>query len=134
MELKTGLRNRLVNDSVYLALLGNPTEEPYKTFFIDPAQTPDFPFVVFYFFPSIVDGEISREIIAKRKTAVFNVWSQDGAYEEIANRIIYLLHQYGNSEGFRVVYNQELNELYDKQMNAYGLNLKFSIFCREKIV
>lgn len=48
IDLKRDIKNRLINDSTYLSLLGNPAEEPYKTFCIYPPQIPDFPFTVFF--------------------------------------------------------------------------------------
>jgi hypothetical protein len=124
----------LTSDADYIELLGSPTAQPYKTYYIYPPTTPDFPYVVFSLRPGSVQDEIGKEIISKRVDLKINVWSQDDTYEDIANRIIYLLHQKGNGNGFRIVYDSDNSELHDPQMNAYGLAMSFNVFLRKGII
>jgi hypothetical protein len=129
---KKEIRSRLTEDADYLSLLGSPSELPYKTFYVYPPEIPDFPFVVFSLRPGVVNTDRDETIIDKRIDLTVNVWAYDSAYESIADRIIYLLQQYGNENGFRVVYDRS-NELYDEETNAYGINLGFNVFYRQEM-
>jgi hypothetical protein len=80
--------------------------------------------------PAIVNDEIDRIIIEKKVVLTITVWSQDNAYEDIAERIIQLLHQYKNEEGFRIVFDREQSKLYDSETNAYGISMAFFVFSR----
>ena len=129
--IKKEIRSKLADDATYISLLGSPSGEPYKTYYVYPPTVPDFPFVVFALRPGVVSDEFDKTLVVKRVDLTFNVWSRDDTYETIADRIKYLLHQYGNENGFRIVYDRERSELYDKETNAYGVNIAFNLFSRQ---
>jgi hypothetical protein len=99
-----------------------------------PPQTPVFPYVVFLLRPADVDDTVDRNLLSRRYDLLFHVFSQDGVYETIAARIIYLMHQIGNSNGFRTVFIGEVNEEYKPELNAYSIEIKFNLFSRKGIL
>ena len=131
--VKRTIRSLLTNDSTYLTLLGNPSEEPYKTFYLYPTQTPDFPYVLFALNVGFLDDEVDSQIISRRYNLVFNVYAQDSSFEDITDRIIYLLHQVGNEHGFRIIYRSGLEEIYDSELNAWIKSISFDLFDRKGV-
>lgn len=131
---KLAIRSLLTNDATYLELLGNPGSAPYKTYYIYPPTTPDFPYVVFILRPADVNTGIDRNLISRRYDLLFYVFSQNGIYETIAARIVYLLHQIGNSNGFRTIFFGEINEEYKPELNAYSIEIKFNLFSRKELI
>ena len=133
-----GVKNILTGDSTFVALLGSPTSEPYKTYYLDPPGEPDFPFVVFSIRPVGYDEEVGREFRSGRGELSINVWGQGvtstPTVETIVDRAIVLLHQIGNSAGFRCVLSREPQELRDHEINAWGLNVAFDVFVRRSIM
>lgn len=131
---KLAIRSLLTSDSIYLALLGSPGSLPYNTFYMHPTQTPSFPYVVFRLRPAEITASTGREILSKKYELIFDIFSQDGVYETIAARIIYLLHQIGNSNGYRTIFVGETNEEYSQELNAYSIQIKFDLFSRKEII
>ena len=131
---KLAVRDILTNDSTYLALLGNPSEEPYKTYYLYPPTVPDFPYVVFAFSTANVDSEVDKYILQKRIELIVYVFAQDSLYETIAERIVYLMHQTGDTNGFRIVYDRDNAEEYISKINAYMVSKIFNLFYRKEII
>jgi len=131
-DMKTAIRSVLTSDTTYIGLLGNPTTEPYRTYYIYPPTTPVFPFVVFSMRPGVSDSSTGKLILSKKIVLDFVAWDQSANYEDIAERIVYLLNQYGSSAGYRIIYDADRSELYDKELNAYGLSFSFNVFHRRE--
>ena len=125
-DMKTAIRSVLTSDTTYIGLVGSPTVAPYKTYYVYPPTPPVFPFVVFSMRPAVSDGSVGKQIISKKIVLDFVAWDQGSAYEDIAERIVWLLNQYGSSTGFRIIYDADKSELYDKELNAYGLSFSLS--------
>ena len=132
--VKLAIRNILTTDSIYLALLGTPTEEPYKTYYLYPTTVPDLPFVTFALRPSVVNSDMDKTIITKLTDLVFYIYAVDALYETIAARIVYLLHQTGSDAGFRTIFEGERDDMYKPELNAYGIQIKFNLHYRKEII
>lgn len=131
-DMKTAIRSVLTSDTTYLGLVGSPTVEPYKTYYVYPPTTPVFPYVVFSMRPGVSDSSTGKLILSKKIVLNFVSWAQSSVYEDIAERIIWLLNQYGSSTGFRIIYDVDNSELYNKELNAYGLSFSFNVFQRRE--
>lgn len=134
--LKEAIVDLLADDDTYRSLVGYPAGYPYKVYYLRPPEVerPDLPLVVFNFGPSAIDQNQDRPIIAYNVQGNFMVWSVDGQYEEIADRVIYLLHHGQNSAGIKAVLSGQPEDLYDQQTNAYGKLIRFDIHYRSTII
>ncbi len=133
--LKLAIRTTLTNDSAYIVAVGSPTSVPYNTFYLYPPQPPTFPQVVFWVRPGRFEPTNGRDILSTNYDLHFFIWSQNGNCETIKDRIIYLLHQVGNSSnGFRTILNSEPEEVYDEKLNAWGVHIVFNLFYRREII
>lgn len=131
-DMKTAIRSVLTSDTTYLGLVGDPSAEPYKTYYVYPPTEPVFPFVVFSMRPAASDSSTGKLILSKRIVLDFVVWAQSAVYEDIAERIVWLLNHYGSSTGFRIIYDIDKSELYNQELNAYGLSFSFNVFQRRE--
>jgi hypothetical protein len=132
--VKLAIRNILTDDATYLTLLGNPSAEPYKTYYLYPKNIPDFPYVTFALRPSDVDTDRDKTVIVKNTNLVFYVFAVDALYETIASRIIYLMHHTGSDTGFRTILESEREDAYKPELNAYSIELIFSLHYRKEII
>jgi hypothetical protein len=131
--LKLAIRSALTNDAQYILAMGSPTTSPYNTYWKNPPKPPSFPQVVYWLRPGQNDKSNDRNLMSIVYDLHVWIWVQ-GDTETISNRIIYLLHQKGNSEGFRSILDREVEELYDEELNAWGLHLLFNLFHRREII
>ncbi len=132
---KTSIRNVLKNDATYLSLIGSPTDTPWNTFYKYPPQEPSYPFVVFWFRPGVVNTDFERSLIVEETEVNFNIWDQDNNYEDLAERIIFLLHHAASEAlGFRLILSRQPQELYDQEMNAWALNIAFRLISGRSII
>ena len=128
--IKEQIRTMLTSDTTYLSLMGSPASPPYQTFYLRPPERPTFPQVVYELRPAIFNTDNDRALITSQIDLSITVWAKSNVYEIIVNRIIWLLHQVENSNGFKCIINSEPVELYDDEFNAYGLNITFRVHYR----
>ena len=130
-DVKTAIYNRAVGDSTYLGLVGNPSVEPFQTFYINPPERPTFPETVFWLSPELYNEEIGGELLESQTMLHWNVWARTVVYEQIAERLIKLFHQIPDVNfGFRAILDNLPEEMYDNDFNTYGLALNFLVFFR----
>ena len=134
--IKEVIRDTLVGDSTYLEYLGNPVDNYQKTYFASPPEEPQLPIVVFAMGSNTTEP-IDRTIISQIGLLTFTIWAKTNVYEQIADRIIYLLHQkagLSTTYAIRLVLAREPQELYDDKLDAYGKVLEFTMFTRRAII
>jgi hypothetical protein len=130
-DVKESVRDTLINDSDYLVLMGSPDGDSKNTFYFRPPERPTFPETVIVFQPEQINQEFGEHLIVGTTPCIINIWSRDDAYEQIAERVIELLHHStGMAEGIKVVMIEEPQEIYDQKFNTYGKSLSFAIFYR----
>ncbi len=134
-EVKETIRNRLVGDTVLLEKLQNPTDEFKRVFWQYQPETPALPYVLLAADFGIAEP-LDRELLSCVGTLTVSIWARTNVFEEIAERVIYLLHQVSLSavHAVRCVFSLENGELYDEQLNAYGKVLTFTLFTRRAIL
>ena len=134
--IKDAIRDALVEDTAYLELLGEPVDEYKKTYYAVPPESPQLPIVVLTM-NSGVPEPIDRMIIAATGLLTVTIWAKTNAYEQIAERIIYLYHQkagLSTTYAIRLVLTREPEEMFDPQLDAYGKVLEFTMFTRRAII
>lgn len=130
-EIKEVVRNALINDATYLSLMGDPSADAYETYYMRPPERPNFPETIIHFEDEENSPEYEAAILVSGIPLIINVWSRDDAYEQIAERVIQLLHHIPQlTQGFRAVMAEEPQELYDPDFNVYGKSLNFQVFYR----
>jgi len=132
-DLKDQIYSILTGDQTYLGLLGDPTADPYRTFYIQPPEKPDLPEVI-YRFGNVVISQEDFDCRIMRVSLTITIWTRDTSYETIAERIIRLLNQTPNSDGYgiRIIVDTMTEELYDEDMNAFGRAIIFQVHYRRK--
>ena len=133
-ELKKAIRNLLINDSRYLRLMGDPSDDVKHTYYLRAPIRPTFPETVYNIRPSAVNQLFEESFIVGNYSMSFSVWAQTNAYEEIASRIIFLLHHKNNTEGFCAILIREPTEIFDNDFNAYGVTFDFDLHTRRATV
>ena len=134
--VKDVLRDMLTGDSDYLELLGNPVDSYKRTYYALPPEEPQLPIVVLAMNPNIVEP-IDRMILSTIGLLTVTIWAKTNVYEQIAERIIYLYHQkagLSTTHAIRLVLTREPEELYDRELDAYGKVLEFTMFTRRAII
>ncbi len=130
--VKLAIRNALYGDTSFMSLMNAPVAEPRNIFYWMPPDVPSFPMTVFWISGGSY-GSISEDILSSAGSLNFNVWAKDNSYEEIAEKLVKLLHQNTTSSiGARIVLAGEPQELFDEETDAYGKNVVFSLFHRRK--
>jgi len=93
VSVKDDIYDTLVGDANYLTLMGDPSTKPYRTFYEQPPEPPEFPQTVFQFIGGVPDQSFGPEIIYTERQMRVSVWTEDDSYQNIINRIVSLLHQ-----------------------------------------
>lgn len=133
--IKEGIRTILTSDSEYLRLLGDPSALPYNTYYRVCTEDPlSDPYVTFWSVETGYNTEMSREIIYGDNLLVFSVFSSNGDYEDIVQRIIFLMHHSSNSYGFRAVLKDITEDAYDATLNRWFKHLRFNFFEGRNII
>lgn len=129
--VKQAIRTVLYGDSLLMGLLGNPTAHPRRISYWMPPDEPEFPFIVYW-----IDGEavhdLGSDLLSSTASLNFNCWAKDNAYEDVAERVIALLH-HSTAIGQRVVLMRQPQELYDQDMDAYAKNIVFNLYHRRAV-
>lgn len=124
----------LIADASYLVLVGSPSAAPYQTFYARKPSPPAYPYVVFHLRPSVNNQAYPRHLLSSRTELVFDAWDAIGPqppeHEEIVRRIIQLMHQRANANGFRPVLAIEPAEMFDEEIGAVGATVSFEVFYR----
>lgn len=132
-DLKEEIRDALIEDSTYLSLMGSPSEEPYQTYYFRNPERPTFPETVINLTPEINNQKLERNLLSTVYQLEILVLDKTDNYEDIAKRIIRILHQRpGANLGFRAVYRRS-SEMYDDEFNVYGRNLIFDVHFRRPL-
>lgn len=131
-SIKESIRDRLTGDDTYMGYLGEPIDNFMRTYYLIPPEKPQLPIVVFSITPNEYEA-VDRDILSSVGDLNINVWAKTNVYEDIAERIIYLLH-HDTSMGMRVIMSREPNELYDQELDAYGKNLLFNLYYRRAMI
>ncbi len=134
--VKLAIKKRLTDDSIYISLMGTPAAEPFQTYWFKPPVKPTFPETVLNLQPGINDSSSGPEIVQGLWTLSINVWSKDDTYEDIIDRIIYLLNQKPDTvtTGFRAILSREAEDMIDDEFNVYGKNVMFDLHYRRAII
>ena len=134
--VKLAIKKRLTDDSNYIALMGTPTSEPFQTYWFKPPVQPTFPETVLNLQTGINDNSIGPEIVQGVWTLSINVWSKDDVYEDIIDRIIYLLNQKPDTvtTGFRAILSRQAEDIIDDEFNVYGQNVMFDLHYGRAII
>ena len=128
-DVKSAIGDALRADTTYLGLMGNPEGPEKETFYLQPTGVLKFPRVVFTVTPTVYDAELTPQLLQSRSTARVVVWAKTNAYESIMDRIIHLLHG-SESLGFHCMLTGRRQEMYDQDLDAYGLVADFDVFYR----
>lgn len=123
------IRALLSADTELMTLLGNPTAEPYKMFYPQPPTKPTIPQVVLGFGTGNVDDETELDIGATilRVTS----WGTEDTYDQIAERIVHLLHQKPVGTDANVVHTATpIPCTYDDDLACYGRVDEFTVHRR----
>ena len=131
---KTAIRNMLILDATYLSLMGSPSDTVKHTYYLRAPVKPTFPEVIFSIRPNITDQSFSKEFIVNVGTLLLEVWAKTNDYETIVERIIYLLNHANGSAGFRAILSGEPAEMYNDDLNVYGLSLTFDLHMRRATI
>ncbi len=132
-DLKEEIRNSLIEDSTYLALMGSPSEEPYQTYCLRNPERPTFPETIIRLMPGTYSQGLERDILSTVYTLEILVRDKTSNYEDIAKRIIRILHQRPGADlGFRAVFRRS-SEIYDDEFEVYGRNLVFDVHFRRPL-
>lgn len=126
---KTFIRTTLVADAQYLTLMGSPSAPSYNTFYLIPPKIPTFPEVVYWTTGGSLES-LSTDFYTQNIGLTFAVWSKNTAYEDIAARIISVLHNKPLNEDFRIIFTGRGVERYDEETNAFGINLTADLIKR----
>ena len=134
--VKLAIKKRLTDDGIYIALMGTPVTEPFQTYWFKPPIKPTFPETVLNLQQGINDSSIGPEIVQGLWTLSINVWSKDDTYEDIIDRIIFLLNQKPDTvtTGFRAILSREPEDMIDDEFNVYGKNVMFDIHYGRAII
>jgi len=129
--VKEAIRDVLIGDTTLMGLMGGPAAPEYNVFYLMPPDPPRFPQIVFWIgFGSA--APIDRPVLASTGELNVNVWAKTNVCADIAERVVYLLH-HAKDLGARIVLEREPQELYDDELDAYGLNTVFSLFHRRSV-
>lgn len=128
-DVKTAIGDALREDATYLSLMGSPEGAEKETFYLQPTGPLRFPRVVFAITTTAYDAELTPQLLQSRSVARVTVWAKTNAYESIMDRIIHLLHG-SEALGFHCVLTGRRQELYDQELDAYGLVADFDVFYR----
>jgi len=131
---KTAIRNMFINDATYLSLMGSPSDTVKHTYYLRAPVKPTFPEVIFSIRPTVANQSFSKEFIVNVGTLLLEVWVKTNDYESIADRIIYLLNHTNGSTGFRAILSGEPAEIYNADLNVYGLSLTFDLHMRRATI
>jgi len=129
-QLRTDIWTVLTEDATYISRMGSPASVPFQTFYIKPPEKPTFPETVFHFPGTTYGQEHDRDILSSRVQVVFSIWTVDEDYNSIADRIIFLLHQKEQSNGWRAILAFASDEVYDSEFDTYGKRLTFDVSYR----
>jgi len=134
--LKLAIKKRLTDDSIYISLMGTPGAEPFQTYWFKPPVKPTFPETVLNLQPGINNDSMGPEIVQGVWGLSINVWSDDDAYEDIIERIIYLLNQKPDTvtTGFRAILSRDAEDLFDDEFDVYGKNVIFDVHYGRAII
>lgn len=132
-DLKKEIRDILIEDPTYLALMGSPASAPYQTFYLRNPEKPTFPETVYSISGGLYSQNQARDILSSIPRLEVQIKSRDSAYEDIAKRIIKILHKQPSANlGFRAVYRRS-SEIYDDEHEVYGRNLIFDVHFRRPV-
>lgn len=126
ITLRNAIHLKLVEDETYRLLLGEPIAEPYQTYYINPPERPTFPEVVW----GPITGNYNTDVadfLSQWLVVPFNVWAKSNVYDTIADRIIWLLHHKSNTAGFSAMVQDVPQEIYDEDMDAFGVRFTFQV-------
>jgi hypothetical protein len=134
-EVKDAIRDKLIGDATFLELLGNPTDEYRSVFWFLPPTAPGLPRVILTASPGMAEP-VDRAILSEIGTLTVTAWATTNLYEQIAERVIFLLHQavISATHAIRLVLSVENGEMYDDSLRAYGKAITFSMFSRRAII
>jgi len=134
--LKLAIKKRLTDDSIYISLMGTPGAEPFQTYWFKPPVKPTFPETVLNLQTGINNNAMGPEIVQGVWSLSINVWSDDDAYEDIIERIIYLLNQKPDTvtTGFRAILSRDAEDLFDDEFDVYGKNVIFDVHYGRAII
>lgn len=124
-QIKGKVRDLLLTDPRYILLLGDPTTQPFQTYYLRPPDPPTFPQVVYWMGNGEYDQEVGRDLLRSRRTLTFRTYSKDTKYEDLADRIKRIM-QHATSSGFRCILNTE-NELYEDDWDVYSMAITFDL-------
>ncbi len=129
-QLRTDIWTALTGDAIYISRMGSPASVPFQTFYIQPPEKPTFPEVVFRFQGTSYNQEHGPDILSSKVQAVFAIWTSNDDYSIIGDRIIFLLHQKEQSNGWRAILASGSDEIYDSEFDVYGKRLTFDVSYR----
>ena len=136
-DLKQSMQDTMQGDSALQTLLGSPSGDPMKIFYLEPTEKIPLPYIVFWVATGDTDLSYDRNILAQVVEVNIAAWvSQnrgpgDAEHEEILDRVRALFHQrtYNDTDdsAFRSMLSQVQPDLYDKDGNAWGRVAIFTV-------
>lgn len=132
--VKATVMDYLKADKDLYGLMGSPEAVHQNIFYLDPPSPPVFPEVVVDYTSYEFDNTFDRYLLATLGDLSVNIWTKDGTFEDIADRLLYLLHHRTIGAGLVAIASRAPQELLDRDMNAYGKNLLFNLFTRRTII